>query len=188
MTKSCAVEAPDLHIPWREDMEESRNEASLLWEQLVGQVVSLLDALRSWLHEPIFLYRLLHRKAQTSCMVTTVSHDVQKLQETCRKFLEKIRAWLHKFPLHQNHIYPDLAPLPLWSIWELSGERWLVSQILYPDLALLPLWRIWELSGECWLVSQILCRHCFSVWGECLSETRRETPSPHCEASRGERN
>ena len=162
MTKSCAVEAPDLHIPWREDMEESRNEASLLWEQLVGQVVSLLDALRSWLHEPIFLYRLLHRKAQTSCMVTTVSHDVQKLQETCRKFLEKIRAWLHKFPLHQNHIYPDLAPLPLWSIWELSGERWLVSQIL--------------------------CRHCFSVWGECLSETRRETPSPHCEASRGERN
>ena len=30
-------------------------------------------------------------------------------------FCKKIHAWLHVLPLHQNHLYTDRPPLPLWS-------------------------------------------------------------------------
>lgn len=102
---SCALGAADLQHPLKggHSGEQKQGICALATTgrpglQLVGYSQELI--LRAQV-----LYCLLYRKAQTFCMVTTVSRDKQKLQETSRKSLEKICAWLHDPPLHQkNHI------------------------------------------------------------------------------------
>ena len=64
-----------------------------------------------------YLYLLKSRKALKSFMVTTAPYDLAEtfmtLAETFMTLAEdfckkNICAWLHVFPLHQNHLYTDL--------------------------------------------------------------------------------
>ena len=54
-----------------------------------------------------FLHLFISRKALKSFMVMSTPCDCSNLYETSRK-LQKICAWLHVFPLHQNLIYTSL--------------------------------------------------------------------------------
>ena len=120
---SYATAAADLQHPMKEFRVEIRNRA-LCTQGKTGRIGSQI--VRHF-QEPIlwiqFLYLLISRKPLKSFMVVTASLDYQKLHETSRNILEKICAWLHVLSLHQNHLYTDLSPLPLWSSFsELSEE------------------------------------------------------------------
>ena len=92
------------NTPWKEFRVESRNEV-LCAQWKTGktglQIVRYFQKLILWAQ---FLYLLISRKALKSFMVTTVSRDWQKASA-------KICAWLHVFPLYQNHTSTDLSPM-----------------------------------------------------------------------------
>ena len=120
--KSCALGAADLQHPLKggHSGKQKQGICALGTTGRTGlQLVRYSQELILWAH---CLYCLLSRKVRTFCMVMTVSRDEQKVQETSRKFLEKIRAWLHNLPLHQeSHIsWPCLAA-SLEYLREISG-------------------------------------------------------------------
>ena len=108
---SCALGAADLQHPLKGGHSGKQKQGICALGTTGRPGLQLVGYSQELILRAQVLYCLLYRKAQTFCMVTTVSRDKQKLQETSRKSLEKICAWLHDLPLHQkNHIYPDLAP------------------------------------------------------------------------------
>ena len=133
--KSCALGAADLQHPLKggHSGKQKQGICALGTTGRTGlQLVRYSQELILWAH---CLYCLLSRKAQTFCMVMTVSRDEQKLQESSRKFLEKIRAWLHNLPLHQeSHISwpcPAASLEYLRDIWSSLSES---SEVLSPGL------------------------------------------------------
>ena len=72
-------------------------------------------------YEHKFLYLLISRKALKSLWR-------HLLLMTRINLLQKICAWLHALPLHQNHIYTDIPPLILW----ISFSE--ISEMLSPRL------------------------------------------------------
>ena len=90
--------------PGKEFRLESRNEALCALGKLAGQVFRYIFSGAGFK----FLHLLTCRKALKSFMVTTAPL-------TNNHLLQKIHARLHVLPLHQNHIYTDLPPLPLWT-------------------------------------------------------------------------
>ena len=52
-----------------------------------------------------FLHFLVSKKILKSFMVLPAPVTSSDSHEICRNLLQKIRAWLYVYPLHQNHIY-----------------------------------------------------------------------------------
>ena len=90
---------------------------------VLGETGRAVLQIVKYLQEPILwiqpLYLLISRKAlktlHSDICFSRLAISFMRLAETCKKKKKK-SAWLHVFPLHQNHIYTDLPLCPFGAV------------------------------------------------------------------------